>query len=401
MRLRPSALPGMSPIGLLDHLPVGACVFDPSLRVCHWNTQLEDWTGESSMEMKGKGLEEVFPQLARRRLKRRVIGVLERGTPLRLSAQLHPNLLEMRMLDGSLRVQSYTLSRVDLDSGPHLLVVIEDVSDLARVIEEQRRLRAITLAEIEERRRAERDASRRARELEQFAGVVAHDLRAPARQIRQLAQLAQEDFATGDREGTQAMLQKMEHAGARLERMVEHILQDARAAQGPESPAVPLESALRDAVVDLSSELEGARVNIAISGVPRNLGDEVRMHQLFLNLLSNAIKFRDDSKTLRTIHVEGVAAKQEGFVALEVRDNGIGIEARHLNEIFLMFRRLDDDAPGAGIGLAVCKKVVALEGGTISVRSEVGVGTTFHVELPWRPIQNQRPSQMPLALARA
>jgi chemotaxis family two-component system sensor kinase Cph1 len=102
----------------------------------------------------------------------------------------------------------------------------------------------------------------------------------------------------------------------------------------------------------------------------------VELAQVFQNLISNAIKFKGFRSPL--IHI-GVN-KQEHHCLFSVKDNGIGIDAQFAERIFLMFQRLHtrDEIPGAGVGLAICKKIVEHYGGKIWVESQIGIGSTFY-----------------------
>jgi signal transduction histidine kinase len=109
-------------------------------------------------------------------------------------------------------------------------------------------------------------------------------------------------------------------------------------------------------------------------------GDPVQLYQLFQNLLSNALKYRGESAP----RIEVSAALGPSEWVFTVRDNGIGIAADYHEQIFAMFRRLHprERYPGTGIGLAICKKIVARHGGRIWVESEPGCGASFKFSLP-------------------
>lgn len=141
--------------------------------------------------------------------------------------------------------------------------------------------------------------------------------------------------------------------------------------------------------VDCNGILEKVLANIQVSiqessavvthdSLPKVLAEELPLTLVFQNLISNAIKYR---KGEPRIHVS--ARKRVGLIEFSVQDNGIGIEAEHLEKIFAPFKRLHgQEYPGTGIGLALCQKIVGRYGGRIWVESTYGNGSAFFFTIP-------------------
>jgi signal transduction histidine kinase len=138
-------------------------------------------------------------------------------------------------------------------------------------------------------------------------------------------------------------------------------------------------SAALDAVLaDLAPAMIESEAEVARGPLPTVQAALGPVQQLFANLLTNAIRFRSAAPPRIDIR-----AQRDGqWWRFAVRDNGIGIDPRHHQQIFVMFERLRADRPGTGIGLAICRKVVELYGGRIWVESELGQGATFFFTLP-------------------
>jgi light-regulated signal transduction histidine kinase (bacteriophytochrome) len=143
------------------------------------------------------------------------------------------------------------------------------------------------------------------------------------------------------------------------------------------------DAVLNDALANLRQAIQESGAAITHDPLPTVAGDAVQLGQLFQNLIANAIKFR--SEAAPSIHV--TAREEDGETVFSVRDNGIGIDVRHAERVFQIFQRLHERGryPGTGIGLAVCKKIVARHGGRIWVESSPGEGSTFHFTLAPRP----------------
>lgn len=154
----------------------------------------------------------------------------------------------------------------------------------------------------------------------------------------------------------------------RMGRLVRGLLNYSRVEQDMELTSVDLEHVLGSALGEVRSAERFASVKFEIKPLPAVFGSETMLVSVYKNLLENAIKYGADQVEI------GIEGDQ-----FYVRDNGIGMEAGHLENIFDLFRRLHtyDEYQGSGIGLSLCRRVVESHGGTIWAESVPGKGTTF------------------------
>ena len=217
------------------------------------------------------------------------------------------------------------------------------------------------------------------RELREFAYVVSHDLNAPLRGISSLAAWLVEDYAAPLGDEGAAQLNLIVNRVKRLSGLIDAILAYSGAGNSQvERTLVALDPLVRN-TIDLLAPPPHVAVQL-LTPQPRMRLQAVKIQQVFQNLLSNAIDFID--KPQGRI---GVSCRREGSEwHFSVADNGPGIEARHFERIFQLFQTLNsrDELERTGVGLALAKKIVELEGGRLWVESVVGSGTTFHFTLP-------------------
>lgn len=166
----------------------------------------------------------------------------------------------------------------------------------------------------------------------------------------------------------------------RMQRLVSDLLAYSRVgSQG--KPLVPVDSAavLAGVLDSLRRLVRETGATIEHDSMPAVLADEVQLGQLFQNLLSNALKFRSEAPPRITVSAAALGPRWQFAVA----DNGIGLDMQFAERIFLMFQRLHEMGKyeGSGIGLAIAKRIVERHGGSISVDSQPGAGTTFHFTL--------------------
>jgi PAS domain S-box-containing protein len=212
------------------------------------------------------------------------------------------------------------------------------------------------------------------RELDAFAYAASHDLRAPLRGIANLAQWIEEDLQDQLRDETREMLALMRSRMHRMEGLIEGLLEYSRAGRvRHDVESIDTERVVRDAV-DLLSPPERATV-IVRPDLPTIVGERLPLQQVFLNLIGNAIKHanREDPR------IEISACQAGDFYEFAVTDNGPGIARQFHNRIWGIFQTLEprDKVEGAGIGLALVKKLVEAQAGRAWVESTPGSGATF------------------------
>ena len=218
-------------------------------------------------------------------------------------------------------------------------------------------------------------------DLEQFASVASHDLRAPLHTVGSLAELLAMQYGDQLDDKAHQYISLMVDGIHRMDRLIGDLRDWSRIRKdGQAAGIVSLDDALDDALANLRTAIADSGARVEREALPVVVGHRGQLTQLLQNLLANAIKFRADAPPLIR-----VTSTQDGTDwVVSVSDQGIGLDMRQGDRIFELFQRLhrDDEYPGTGIGLAIAKRVADLHNGRIWVESRVGEGTTFHIALP-------------------
>ena len=227
-----------------------------------------------------------------------------------------------------------------------------------------------------------RQLARSNEELEQFARAASHDLKSPLRNVASFVQLldrrANKRLDSEEREFIDLAIQGVKG----MERTIDDLLKVSRIDQDNEDKEV---LNFREVIEEIKQanqllfEEQNAEVIIE-TPLPDLLFSKVNAYQLLQNLIVNAITYRAEDDPVIRIACE---EHDNGWV-FSVKDNGMGIAPEFQKQIFEIFNRLhhSKDIPGTGIGLAICKKIVERNGGTMSVYSEAGHGATFFFSIP-------------------
>ena len=268
---------------------------------------------------------------------------------------------------GRVRVRIRTWSVPGRDGRSTVDGLVEDVTELAAT-------RAAAAARSTEIERARVD-------LEQMAFVVSHDLQQPvtvvARNLEMLEDMTRDGLESDARESLLHARRGAESLQRMLDAMRRYARLDTRAAR-PEP--VDLGTVV-DRVVDLlDEEMTAVDAEVRREPLPVVDADEAQMEQLLQNLLTNALKYRSERPPRIAISCGDEGERWR----IQIRDNGIGIDPAEADRVFRMFQRLhtEDDVPGTGIGLSVCKRIVERHGGRIGVEPAPDGGSVFWVTLP-------------------
>jgi len=216
------------------------------------------------------------------------------------------------------------------------------------------------------------------REWQRFLDGAVHDLRAGLRAVRISAELLA--GVCGGVPATDEMLAMMLEGLGKMDALSIAMGSYSRAlyTETPDAAIVPVETVLWSAMEELQKPIHDAGAVVLHAKLPQVRGSYERLTTLFREILANALAYRSDAAP----RVEIVFSEDAGKWQFAVEDNGVGIEQKYWEKIFLPFQRLQSRPDGTGLGLTICKKIVEWHGGTMWVKSKPGAGSTFFFTLP-------------------
>jgi len=253
----------------------------------------------------------------------------------------------------------------------------------------QARTILLAIEDTTDRKRTEDALKATNAELQNFAYALTHDLQEPVRMVVNFTQLLAREHEGKLGEQSDKFIGYSVEGALRIEALLKALLTYWETTeQGQDSfGAVDCNGVLAKTLANLQAVIAESGAIVTSEPLPTVVGEQVMLMQVFRNLIANSIKYR--SQATPKIHIAARRDAEEWLFSVE--DNGIGIAPQDAERVFGMFKRLHGpDIPGAGIGLALCKKVVERHGGRIWVESEAGQGATFKFTIPARNVATSR-----------
>ena len=218
-------------------------------------------------------------------------------------------------------------------------------------------------------------------ELQQFAYIASHDLQEPLRMVTSFTQLLERRYRDKLDEDGKEFINFAVDGAKRMKGLIDGLLSYSRVStRSKEAVKIDVQKLIEDLIRDLGFIIKENNAKIFYKDLPIIKADKNQIYQLFQNLIMNGLKYRTEENPV----IEISAKKEDSKWLFAVKDNGIGIDEKYFDRIFVVFQRLHsrDKYEGTGIGLAVCKRIVERTGGKIWVESKLNKGASFYFTIP-------------------
>jgi PAS domain S-box-containing protein len=352
---------------IINSLPGIFYIVGQDGRFINWNKNLEEKTGYSKKEIRKMYLLDLFPETKRDQIASNIYTVYEAGI-VKLEAPIQTKSTE-------LLPHQFTFNLLQEENEQMLIGVGFDISDKIKKEELMSKLNI----ELQEQTKALAESNQ---DLEQFAYIVSHDLQEPLRMVTGFLTLIEKKFGSALGEDGGKYIAFAVDGAERMKNLINDLLNFSRVGKdNGEFRDVSIEEIIDNSLILLRQSLEESEAVILKDSLPQIRGNEIMLKQLFQNLIGNALKYKKkDAKPVVRI----TCRDMKGEWLFAINDNGIGIDEKNFERIFLVFQRLHakKEYSGTGIGLAICKKIVEKHNGKIWVESENGDGSTFYFSIP-------------------
>lgn len=256
-----------------------------------------------------------------------------------------------------------------------LLLVIERALESRRLRIENEAMRAREAQHLAALEAANED-------LESFVYSVSHDLRAPLRAIRGFCSIYLEDYGAQTPPAGRELLDKVVDGAARMDRLIDALLQLSRCSRQPLScTGVAMDELTRHIFQALVSECPQRCIRFRSGDLPVCHADPALIEQVLINLLGNAIKF---TRSCEEAVIEVDCAREPQEFVFTVRDNGVGFDMKYSDKLFAVFQRLHPQTQfeGTGVGLSIVQRIIQRHGGRVWAQGAAGQGACFHFTVP-------------------
>ncbi|UJP64527.1 ATP-binding protein [Mongoliitalea daihaiensis] len=259
---------------------------------------------------------------------------------------------------------------VDEREKVNILIVLHDISDI--------REKEVDLAHISEELKVRAEALELSnQELERFAYVTSHNLQEPLRMVGSFLKLINTKYGALLDEKGRSYIQYAIEGADRMKQLIMDVLDYSLADIGDEQTDLSLQTLIEEVKILERSKIQETHASITCDQSLEFRGDKIQIRQLLQNLINNSLKFKKGSESLQ-IWISGES--KENYWLIKVQDNGIGIKETIRKKIFNIFEKDQehDNHSGFGVGLAICKKIIAKHNGKIWIESKENMGTTVY-----------------------
>ncbi len=285
--------------------------------------------------------------------------------------------------------ENYYVPLFDINNRVYAVMIIgHDITEVVEASEKTKKAKEILEAKNQELQRSNE-------ELEQFAYVASHDLQEPIRKIATYSHKLLTRSKDQLSDETRTYLQRIHKSTSRMYELINGLLHYSRIArENNHFTPVDLRDIVTNVLADFDHKIQQKRAVVQFDELPKLEAVAVQMTQLFSNLIGNTLKFaKKEIPPVIQIAASALNEEQKSFYKLNRKtsyvnifylDNGIGFEQAYAEKIFELFQRIHDrnQYEGSGIGLSICRKIVANHHGQIFAFSEPGKGATFQIILP-------------------
>ncbi len=218
-------------------------------------------------------------------------------------------------------------------------------------------------------------------DLNSFTHIVSHDLKAPLMTIESFSSFLLEDYFDQMDVTSREYVETIINASNRMRALIDNLLTLSRVGRiDTDYTQVDVSEVFEEVLLDLTPQIEMKHATVDAHDMPIIITQRTWLKQILQNLIGNGLKFNEAHRPRVNVSCETI---EDGYT-FRVRDNGIGIPEKEFKHLFKLFQRLQHtkDYPGTGAGLSICKKIVESMGGSITVESEEGYGSTFIFSIP-------------------
>jgi PAS domain S-box-containing protein len=350
--------------GLLEAAPDAMVVVNQGGEIVLLNLQAEKQFGYRRDELLGQPVKNIIPEGFAERLIADRLRSAEDALAQQIGAGIE---LTARRKDGSEFPIELMLSPLESADGILVTAAIRDITT-------RKTAEAHLLQKVEELNRSNE-------ELGQFAHIASHDLQEPLRMVASYTALLSKRYKGKLDSDADEFIAFAVDGATRMHGLIQDLLAYSRVgSKGNDLLDTSSDDALQQALLNLRGAIQESGALVTHGSLPNVLADETQLIQLFQNLVGNAIKYQRPG--VPQVHIAATVNGGKKWT-FSVQDNGLGIETQYFERIFGMFQRLHkrEEFAGTGVGLAICKKIVERHGGSISVESQPGRGSTFSFDL--------------------